>query len=228
MLTLIADTITVVADPRLNRLIAQGTTDDIELIEHYLEIVDKDRGITSVETYGTSHVIELAYTDANEVAQTIREAYAGRVAASNGASNAPGGEQAGRQPSEGDARQRREDGEDDRRREEAPRAGRSGSPASLEPVMTVAVHEPSNSLIVTAPDQLFEEVQKLVEAIDQRSQQTVEFVSPGNTALLQAMLGQDSQSSSGRSSQPRSSSRSGSRSSNAERLRSMMRERYGR
>ena len=74
--------ITVVADSRLNRLIAQGTASDIERIEEYLKIVDKDNSITSVETYGTSHVIELMHTKASEVAAAIRDAYAGRIAAS--------------------------------------------------------------------------------------------------------------------------------------------------
>ena len=48
--TMIAGTITVVADSRLNRLIAQGTASDIELIEDYLRIIDKDSSITSIET----------------------------------------------------------------------------------------------------------------------------------------------------------------------------------
>ena len=46
----------------------------------------------------------------------------------------------------------------------------------MEPKMTIAVHEPSNSLIVTAPEALFKEVEKLVKLIDTRSQQTVEVL----------------------------------------------------
>ena len=42
--------------------------------------------------------------------------------------------------------------------------------------MTVAVHERSNSLIVTAPEQLFQEVEQLAKLIDTRSQQTVRFI----------------------------------------------------
>ena len=65
---MIAGSITVVADSRLNRLIAQGTASDIEQIESYLKIIDKDTSITSVEVYGTTHVIELVHTRAEEVA----------------------------------------------------------------------------------------------------------------------------------------------------------------
>ncbi len=95
--TMTAGTITVVTDSRLNRLIAQGTAADIERIEGYLKIIDKDNSITSIETYGTSRVIELVNTKASEVAAVIRDAFAGRVAAATGVGqpNAQGGQPQG-------------------------------------------------------------------------------------------------------------------------------------
>lgn len=87
-ITMTSGSVTVVADPRLNRLITQGSAADIEQIEEYLLIIDKDNSITLVETYGTSHVIELVNTKASEVASALRDAFAGRVAA--GSSNAGG------------------------------------------------------------------------------------------------------------------------------------------
>ncbi len=42
--------------------------------------------------------------------------------------------------------------------------------------MTIAVHEASNSLIVTAPRSLFEEVEALALQIDQRSRRTIEIL----------------------------------------------------
>ena len=84
------------ADSRLNRLIAQGTTSDIDLIEGYLKVIDKESSITSVETYGSSHLIELRNTKASEVAEVIREAYAGRIVSNKGAqANQPGTPPAG-------------------------------------------------------------------------------------------------------------------------------------
>ena len=100
--------------------------------------------------------------------------------------------------------------------------------------MTIAVHQPSNSLIVTAPDQLFAEVQSLVEVIDARSAQTVEFVSPGNSAyLLDAMFGgSDRPAARAKSGGSSSSSRNGraeaSRGSGESRFQSMLQEKYGR
>ena len=66
----------------------------------------------------------------------------------------------------------------------------SGRAQSLEPKMTIAVHEPSNSLIVTAPDQLFKEVEQLAKQIDSRNKQAVEIVVPINPAAVRSMLEQ--------------------------------------
>ena len=56
--------------------------------------------------------------------------------------------------------------------------------------MTIAIHEPSNSLIVTAPEQLFQEVSQLVKLIDARSVQSVEIISSSKAAAIQAKLQQ--------------------------------------
>lgn len=186
MTTLLADTITIVADPRLNRLIAQGTASDIEVIENYLEIIDKDKGITSVETYGTTHVIELQYTDAAEVATSLREAYAGRVQSGGATSGGSAAGQAGRAPPEKGDEREKADKADSKKNGNAKAPGQP--PRDLEPKMTIAVHAPSNSLIVTAPEELFREVEELAKTIDLRSQQTVEIVSSANAALLQSMF----------------------------------------
>ena len=54
--------------------------------------------------------------------------------------------------------------------------------------MTIAVHQPSNSLIITAPDSLFAEAEKLAKEIDSRGQQYVEVISPPNGAVFEAVL----------------------------------------
>ena len=198
---MVAGSITVVAASRLNRLIAQGTASDIELIESYLAIIDKDTSITSVEVYGTSHVIELLNTKASEVATAIREAYAGRVSGVTGGGpgqpgqpGQPGSPQQAQREAfaamaamaakAGDGNQQRgkKGGGDNR--------SAGGRAQSLEPKMTIAVHEPSNSLIVTAPDQLFKEVEQLAKLIDSRNEQAVEVFVPVNPAAVRSMLQQ--------------------------------------
>ncbi len=174
-MTMIAGSITIVADSRLNRLIVQGTAIDVERIETYLAIVDKDSSITSIETYGTSHVIELVYSKASEVAKAIREAYEGRVSGGAKGSGQPGSPQqaaaaAAAQAAKVEKQKEKGDGKADPRKSGGP------APRNLEPKMTIAVHEPSNSLIVTAPEQLFQEVEQLAMQIDLRSKQSVRVI----------------------------------------------------
>ena len=197
--TLSAGTITIVADSRLNRLIAQGTVNDIEIIENYLTIVDKDNGITTVETYGTPHVIELQHTRASEVANVIRSAFGNRVAAAQGGnSSSPqgGGSQDRSRRRDEDRRRDSDDGRssdrrsgDDRRDDRRARGGRDATP-NREPQMTIAIHEPSNSLIVTAPEQLFLEVEQLVNVVDARSVQSLQIITSTNAPAIQARLQQ--------------------------------------
>ena len=181
-LTMINDSITVVADPRLNRLIAQGTARDIELIEGYLKIVDKDSSITEIETFGTSHIIELEHVSASEVAVAIRDAYFGRV---SGTGTTGGGQPNAQQPQgrgndnrggERDGNNRGENGNQNQQGNRNRQRQGGGAAQGMEPKMTIAVHEQSNSLIVTAPEQLFKEVEKLAKLIDSRSRQTVEII----------------------------------------------------
>lgn len=217
-MTMLNGTITVVADTRLNRLIAQGTAKDIELISGYLKIVDKDKSLTQIETYGRSHVIELAHTKAADVADAIREAYAGRVAASPKAMQAQA-QQKGNQRQQSNAKANsapnqpaankggKRDGENEAEAEQDPRlaAAGGGQAKNLEPLMTIAVHEPSNSLIVTAPEALFEEVEELAKLIDERSKQTVNVIRiPGSVPFdsLQKVLSGSSDSKGRRKSSP--------------------------
>jgi type II secretory pathway component GspD/PulD (secretin) len=196
--TMTSGSITVVADTRLNRLIAQGTAADVERIENYLEIIDKDRSLTEIETHGTSHVIELYNTKASEVATAIRDAYAGRVAGSSatGQPNQQGSPQQAKGGREAAAAKGEEAERGDSKKQTAKKPT-SPAKRSLEPMMTIAVHERSNSLIVTAPDPLFQEVQALAKSIDARGEQTVEVVTPVNgavfeTVLQQLLLGEES------------------------------------
>ncbi len=214
LLTLMADTMTVVADTRLNRLIAQGTSADLDRLEHYLKIVDKDRGLTSVETYGRPHVVELQHTQAAEVAATLREAFAGRVvaAAANGGPAATGNPAGGTHPGNAPKKDEAQAAQGKDEKNEKRVASRSQvKPIDLEPKMTIAVHGPSNSLIITAPDPLFEQAAELIAEIDQRSEQTVEIIASEATGLLRGMLESTQGPRTSSSSPSRSSVGSGSR-----------------
>lgn len=202
--TVTAGTATIVSDARLNRLIVQGTAEDVSVIEGYLRIIDKGNSITNIETFGRSHVIELLHTKAAEVAEMVKQAYAGRIA---GATTA--GQPGNQPPQNNNNNNDRRDGEQ-RSRDvaEKPTRGRQAE-------MTVAVHEASNSLVITAPDALYAEVEALIRSIDVRSEQVTEVIPAAAGVDLETILrtlnGQAPSSSSSRSSS-RGDSRDSSRS----------------
>lgn len=205
-MTMMSGTITVVADTRLNRLIAQGTSIDLEKIESYLKIIDKDNSITSIETYGVSRVVELEYAKASDVAVSITEAYGSRIAGGKAAGSSTGQPgQSGRPPER----------ETDKKnvKQTPPKPTASQAARDLEPKMTLTVHELSNSLVVTAPEALFREVEALALLLDQRSKKTVRILSvPDSIPLeyLQQFLGDETGGTSistGRTSSSKSSSK---------------------
>lgn len=198
MTTVTAGTATIVSDARLNRLIVQGTKKDIATIERYMKIVDKDNSIIDVEIAGRSRMIELVHAKAPEVAELIRQAFPGRIQ----------GEQQATDARSQQANRRRD--EDERRVDDKPTRG-------ALPTMAVAVHEPSNSLIITAPDALFAEVEKLVASVDQRSERSVRVITAGagvNMETISQILaeqGLQSDASSQRDSRSRRDPRSNRR-----------------
>ncbi|MFP6673810.1 MAG: secretin N-terminal domain-containing protein, partial [Pirellulaceae bacterium] len=196
--TMMAGTITVVAESRLNRLIVQGTESDIEQIENYLKIVDKESSITTVETHGTSHVIELVHMKASEVASVIRDAYASRMDVSGGArqpTQSRSQEQGKREPSAAKATTGQATTTSSEETNKSPTKSKTNAPSNqavrnLEPKMTIAVHEASNSLIVIAPESLFREVEQLAMLMDARSAQTIQIIPSTNVGALEMMLRQ--------------------------------------
>ncbi len=181
MTTVTAGTATIVSDARLNRLIVQGTAEDVSVIDGYLRIIDKGNSITNIETFGRSHVIELMHTKAADVAETVKQAYAGRIAtaAAGGQPNRGGQPPAdSRQNNDND---RRSDNQGQRDVADKPTRGRQAE-------MTVAVHESSNSLVITAPDALFAEVEELIRSVDIRSEQVTEVIPAAAGVDLETIL----------------------------------------
>ena len=187
MTTMTVGSITIVADSRLNRLIAQGTSEDLEQIEDYLKIIDKDQGITDIETYGTSQVIELTYARASEVADAIRSAYAGRVTGGQSATVSSSKSASGAPPPQDSRDDSRSSDKSNNDKKSSKKESTGSGSANLEPRMTIAVHETSNSLIVTAPEPLFREVERLAQLIDQRSRKKVQIVTLPNTSAVDSL-----------------------------------------
>lgn len=163
---------TIVPDPRLNRLIVQGTAADIANIEAHLRVIDKQGSITDVETRGIPHIVQLQYTTADEAARVIRDAYASRI--------------------EGN-QQRNQNPQVELFRALANR-GNQQQNQSQEPKMTLAVDARSNSLVITAPEPLFREVAALIRILDQQGAQPTETyqvktLKNTNGAVVSRMIG---------------------------------------
>jgi type II secretory pathway component GspD/PulD (secretin) len=170
-----AGSTTVISDARLNRLICLGADEDIQLIEQYLKVIDKDASIISIETHGSSRVIELKYTKAEEVAEVIRDAYVDRIALTSN-------QQQQQQQAQAAAKAKSDTKDSDRQQQNMQTS------RNREPEMTLAVHEQSNSLVVTAPAPLFAEVERLALSIDERGAMAVEVISYPNAEYLQTVL----------------------------------------
>lgn len=178
-----ASGVSIVPDARLNRLVVQGTPEQTQIVDQLLKIIDKESSITEIETEGRLHLIPVVYTSADTVAKLVKEAFPNEV----GTATAQGGGGGGnRQPDPAEfIRALRGGG----RRG----GGGGGDTKSQPPKMTISVHEPTNSLVVVAPDPLFRKVEMLVETLDQAGtelNQTIDVVniSKANPELVSNAL----------------------------------------
>ena len=224
----------IIADPRLNRLIVQGTAEEIVQIERHLRIIDRDKSLADVETRGKARVIQLVHIRAATAAKIIQETYQGQIASGSSGDQQQAQQQQQLKIAQAQLQQlqvpqqqqqpqsQQQPGQQPQRGERAPGAGRNsqtqqqGAPAesdrrddqpnspapssetasqsqqsrTREPQMSLSVEESSNSLIIRAPDQLFEEISELVQLIDQKATQTTEVIKirgASNESIRQAL-----------------------------------------
>jgi type II secretory pathway component GspD/PulD (secretin) len=204
--------VSIVADARLNALIVQANAADMQMIEMILEKIDRQESPEDVEVIAKPALIPVIYQDANDVAEVVKSVFAEKINGDEGGRNARGGGGGGNQPSPQDfiAALR------------GARGGRGGggsAPTSEPSKITVSVDERSNSLVVIATPQDFEEVRQLVEALDQGGISAEESVAvlelPGKLnpeamrEAIEAVLGTQVQSSGSDSSSSASSASSG-------------------
>lgn len=197
-----AGSVTIIPDKRLNRLFVYGTTTDITDIEQHLSVIDRENSIAQIKTHGTPHVIQLEHARAEQVLEILRDAYSGRIAASREER-----QQAAQQAAQKAAKKQAVGTNDEK---EVARGTPMGFESGEQPKMTLAVDKPSNSVIVTAPEQLANEVAELARTIDQQSVQEIQVVrlpgmgSPKVMSVLKNVLGDQVRSSA--STQPPSGS----------------------
>ena len=174
-----AGTATVIPDKRLNRLFVYGSAQDLAVIEQHLKVIDREDSIAQIQTNGTPHVIRLNHARADDVATIIRDAYVGRIAATDKE----------RQQIAAAARaQRQQRSSAERNQDSGLRNEQDAAVASIDTSsqakMTLAIDTQSNSLIVTAPKQLAAEVEELAHKLDEEGAQSVRVVSVRKTDTI--------------------------------------------
>ncbi len=168
-------------DARLNALIVRASQADVRWMRDLLEVLDQPGSPEEVLVQPKARLIPITHTSASEVAEVVKEVYKDRLVV---VENNSRGQQGQRSfpgfPGFGGRRGRDDNG------------GRgsvdSGTSAAKEPGMTVGVDERSNSLVVAAPDPLFQEVRELVAQLDAAG------VTESSTVRVVALQGANSNS----------------------------------
>jgi type II secretory pathway component GspD/PulD (secretin) len=147
--------IKITPDSRLNALIVQANDKDLDTIQELLNILDQKDSPEEVEVLPRAKMIPLYNTDATTVAGIVQEVYRDRMVLSS--AQTQGGQMAGPQA----FLQMMTGGR-------GGRGGRGGNQQQGDetPKMSISVDVRSNSLIVAAPESLFEDVRQLVETLD--------------------------------------------------------------
>ncbi len=204
--------VNIVPDARLNALIVQANAVDMQMIELILEKVDIQESPEDVETVAKPALIPVIYQNASDVADVVKSVFADRIQGSNNNARGGGGGGGGQPSPEDFINALRGAGRGGR--------GGSGNSATSEPAkISIAVDTKSNSLVVIATPQDFEEVRALVQALDYSSQPSEEVVeiaplrgdvNPEVIKLaLESILGQQTRSTRDSASSSSSGSSSG-------------------
>jgi hypothetical protein len=155
--------VNIVPDARLNALIVHANPIDLQMIELVLEKLDRQESPEDIMTVAKPELIPVIYQDAKDVADVVKSVFGDRIEGAQSSGARGGGGGGGGQPSPQDFINALRGG--------GGRGGRGGGDAATsEPTkISIAVDAKSNSLVVIATPQDFDEVQQLVEKLDQSS-----------------------------------------------------------
>lgn len=149
-------TITIVPETRLNALFIQANPTDLEMLEQILKVIDQAQSPEDVTVINKPRLIPVQYTTAEEVAAVVKQVYADRMSSTGGGQQRqPNPEDFIRALRGGGGGGRGGGGNDSRRQAEETQK------------MTIGIDTRTNSLVVTAPEPLFNEVKALVAQLDQ-------------------------------------------------------------
>jgi type II secretory pathway component GspD/PulD (secretin) len=144
--------VAIVPDARLNALIVQASSADLDNIEEMLRVLDQKQSPEEISVAARPRMIPVFNTSADSVASVVKTVYSDRLVGAN----------QNRQPSPEDFMRALRGGGG------GGRGGRGGGRQQEveQDKMSVGVDERTNSLIVSASDPLFAEVEILVKQLD--------------------------------------------------------------
>ncbi len=154
-----AGSITITPDNRLNALVIQAGPQDLDLVEQMLEIIDQEASPEDVQTVAKPRLIPIFYSRAEDIATVVKSVYSSRLESSATSRQ--------RQPSPEELIKALRGGKG---------GGRSSNATSTPQKMSVGIDARSNSLVVSAPEKLFQEVKMLVEQLDQAGTESMQDV----------------------------------------------------
>jgi hypothetical protein len=164
--------VNIVPDARLNALIVQANAIDLQMIELILEKVDIAESPEDIEIVAKPALIPVIYQEAQDVANIVKSLLGDRIAGAQSSGGRGGG---GGQPSPQEFIAALRGG--------GGRGGKGGgdSASSEQSKISVAVDTKSNSLVVVATPQDFDEIQELVRKLDQSSMVNEETIATYST-----------------------------------------------
>jgi type II secretory pathway component GspD/PulD (secretin) len=139
----------IVPDVRLNALIVRAKPTDLDTVEQLLRVLDQRTGPEDLEVESRPRLIPVYNTSATEIAAVVQQIYSDRMDGGGPAVMSP---------------------------QEMIKMIRGNGPNLDQPAqkMSIGIDERSNSLVVRAPDPLFDEVKALVTQLDQEDLATPE------------------------------------------------------
>lgn len=161
----------IVADKRLNALFVSGEPGQVAMVRQLLQVIDIESGPEEVLTFPRPQFIPVVNTDAESVANVLRQVYANRIETGNNNNN---------NNRQNESRDRGgfgrgfpgffgRGGDDDRRGGRGNGGNNQQAAAGDLPKMTIGVDNESNSIVVSAPGPLLKEVESVVEELDRRA-----------------------------------------------------------
>jgi len=181
----------ITPDPRLNALIVQASPSEAETIQELLKILDQAQAPEEVAARAKPRIVAVHNTRAQDVADVVRQVYQDRLSTAAGRGGAP---PAGPfpQPFGGPP------GSPQDFVQQVAMLGRGmgqggRGPAEETQKLSIGVDARTNSLVIVAPDPLFQEVKDLVAQLDRvqrRSEDSLQAVTlrRTNVAVLRRAL----------------------------------------